>query len=306
MRLVVGSINRWLERQSPAEITALGILMVLLFGAVDYGTGPQVAFSVFYLLPVSLVEWKSGARPATVVAALAAAIWLVADVAAGQVYDHAWIAVWNTATRFVMFMIVVRLLASLRGGLEAQTRLATLDSLTSVLNPRAFAAATEKIIEQARRERLPFTFAYVDLDDFKQINDRLGHTGGDQALTLVAEALQRKLRASDVVGRLGGDEFGLVLPETGSEAATRVMDDLVDRVKGSVTEMPIEVSFSVGAVTFLVPPRTTDAVIKAADELMYQAKRQGKNQFRHRTVGEGEEHAVPDRTPVRGPRSFTG
>jgi diguanylate cyclase (GGDEF)-like protein len=173
--------------------------------------------------------------------------------------------------------------------------------LTNVLNPRAFAAATEKIVEEARGDRLPFTFAYVDLDDFKQINDRLGHTGGDQALALVAEALQRKLRATDVIGRLGGDEFGLAFPQTGSAAAKRVMEDLVARVQSGVTEMPIEVTFSVGAVTFLLPPRTIDAVIKAADELMYQAKHDGKNRYRHRTVGEGDERAAPDHTPARGP-----
>lgn len=275
----------------------------MLLGAVDFVTGPQVAFSVFYLLPVSLAEWKSGARPATMLAALAAATWLIADLASGQEYDHAWIAAWNSGTRFVMFMIVVRLLASLRTGLDVQTKLATLDYLTSVLNPRALAAATEKIMEQARRERVPFTFAYVDLDDFKQINDRLGHTGGDQALTLVAETLQANLRSTDIVGRLGGDEFGLVLPATGSEAAKRVMDDLVARVQRGVTEMPIEVTFSVGAVTFLVPPRDIDEVIKASDQLMYGAKSDGKNRYRHDTVGLGLEEAAPDETAPRGPRS---
>jgi diguanylate cyclase (GGDEF)-like protein len=168
-----------------------------------------------------------------------------------------------------------------------------------VLNPRAFTSATENVIDEARRDGVPFTFAYVDLDDFKQINDRLGHTGGDQALTLVAETLEKSLRATDVVGRLGGDEFGLVFPGMATQAATTVMDDLVARVQRGVSEMPLEVTFSIGAVTFLVPPRTFDEVIHASDRLMYEAKGAGKNGYRHSTVGSGDENAAPDKTRAR-------
>lgn len=295
-------MNRWLEGQSTGMVTTLGVLTVVLLGLIDYATGPQVAFSVFYLLPVSLVEWKSGVRSAIAIATLAAATWLIADLAAGQEYDHAWFAAWNTATRLAMFLIVVRLLASLRSSLEVQTRLATLDFLTNVLNPRAFAAATEKVIGAARRENEPFTFAYVDLDDFKQINDRLGHTGGDQALTLVAGTLEKNLRTTDVVGRLGGDEFGLAFPGMGTDAAKSLMDDLVARVQRGVSEMPIDVTFSIGAVTFLVPPRTFDEVIHESDRLMYEAKSAGKNGYRHATVGEGHDNAALDQSRSRAPQ----
>jgi diguanylate cyclase (GGDEF)-like protein len=296
---VTRRINRWLEDLHAGVTTGLAVVVVALLGIVDYASGPQIAFSVFYLLPVSLVGWKSAQGAAAAVAALAATTWIIADVSAGQEFARPWIAVWNAGTRLAMFLIVVRLLASLRRVLDVQTRLATLDSLTNVLNPRAFAAALGRVVDEAARDGTPFSFAYIDLDDFKQVNDRLGHSGGDRTLAVLAQTLEQSLRATDVVGRLGGDEFGIVFPGTGSAAAKRVMGDLVTRVRRGVREMPIEVTFSIGAVTFLTPSQTIDEVIKASDELMYQAKSCGKNQYLHKTVGADDERAVPDETRGR-------
>lgn len=292
-------LSKWLERRSSRSTFALGSALILLLGLGDYLTGPEVAFSVFYLLPVSLAEWKLGVARATVMAILAAFTWLGADIAADQTYGQIWIPAWNTLTRFAMFMIVIHLLANLRAALEAQGRLAALDSLTPALNPRAFTDAAVKAIEQSRARGRPFTLTYLDLDDFKSINDRLGHNGGDHALRLVGEALRSSVRASDIVGRLGGDEFAILFPDMGSSAATTAMDALVERVRQGVAQLPIDVTFSAGAATFLMAPSSMDDVISVSDELMYRAKRGGKNRYLHVVVGEGSQQAVPDETPAR-------
>lgn len=292
----------WLERLSSRSVFGLGLSLVPVLGLLDYVTGPQVGFSVFYLLPVSLVAWRSSVERATVVAVSAALTWLAADLAGGQDYDHAWIPVWNIATRFAMFMIVLKLLANLRSAVDIQTRLATLDSLTNTLNPRAFAPAAERMIELSRQNELPFTVAYLDLDDFKSVNDRLGHSGGDEALRLVGKALRDQVRTTDVVARLGGDEFILVFPETGSSAASSIMDGLVERVREGLSRLSVTVTFSAGAVTFLSAPGSMDDVIETCDRLMYEAKRRGKDRCLHIVAGEGSADAVPDASRPRARR----
>lgn len=288
------------DEASPRITVATAVLLVATLGLVDYATGPEMAFSIFYLLPVSLVGWKCGSSwHAMGVAGAAAAVWLLADLVAGQHYAHEWVAMWNSATRFAVFVIVVRLLANLRHALEAQTKLAMLDPLTDVLNGRSFNSAATTAVAEAIARRHPFTVAYIDLDDFKSINGRLGHAGGDDALQLVGAALRDHVRSTDIVGRLGGDEFGIFFPQMGSDAAKTAMDGLLDRVHRAVAHLPLDVRFSAGAATFLVPPRDLDEVIRTADALMYQAKSAGKNGYVHVVVGEGSEDAVRDYTPPR-------
>ena len=291
-------VKQWLQEASTFTVMTLAIALVLAIGIADFVTGPRLAFSVFYLFPIAVAEWRFGLGKAVLVAVVAANTWLVADLV-DRSYDNVFVPLWNTTSRFVMFMIVLRLLANLRAALERQTHIARLDPLTGLLNARAFADAAKRAVEQAKKDNTPFTFVYLDLDDFKAINDSIGHAGGDLALRTVAEQLWASVRATDLVGRLGGDEFALMFPATGSSAAKTVMANLLDRVSRGLTELPTEVTFSAGAATFLVEPDSLDDVIKATDALMFEAKREGKNRHIHIVVGAHSPNAVPDESPRR-------
>ena len=163
--------------------------------------------------------------------------------------------------------------------LKTAANLVREDPLTGALNRRGLDEAFRAELGRSRRAERPMSLAILDLDNFKQLNDRLGHQAGDAALSYLARLLRTTLRPSDVVARFGGEEFVILLPETGAEEAARVMT----RVQRELTRRfflhdneKVLITFSAG-VAECVPGEERDAVIGRADQAMYEAKRAGKN-----------------------------
>lgn len=290
-----------LDKSNKDMVNGLGLLAVLLLGVIDSLTGPMIAFSPFYLLPLAVIAWKVGQRAAIGASLLAAATWGTADII---VYSHGpvWIPVWNSTARLLVFVVVVTLLSSLRSALAVQQILAASDSLTGVANARTFDRAAGNLMSDRSGMKYPFTIAYLDLDNFKSLNDTLGHSGGDDVLQAVARSLDENTRATDLVARVGGDEFALLLPATDSEAAAELMTQLVSRTQEVLSNLSMRVTFSTGAATFLIPAHSIDEMVKVADDLMYEAKRSKKGSFRHVVVGLDESTAVADVSPRRALR----
>src|SRR5439155_410830 len=137
-----------------------------------------------------------------------------------------------------------------------------------------------------RRYRHAFSVVYIDLDEFKLVNFRLGHEAGDAVLRSVARGLTGVVRASDVVARIGGDQFVVLLPEAGAAAARLTAEKLRQALSAVVPAHGWRITASIGVATFLVPPESVDALLAAADRLMYQAKQTGKNTVAHETQNE--------------------
>ena len=256
----------------------LGVALATLIAGLDLLTGPDVSMSMLYVLAVMAVTWAGTRRHGILVAVLAAteslgARALRADRAIPRIED-----VSNVATMLVVLLLVTALLGSLRRALVAQRRLATVDPLTGAMNRRSFGIAAERERLRAAREGRPLTVAYIDLDGFKAINDRLGHGVGDDLLTEFAGLVQDTIRRTDLFARIGGDEFAVLLPETDAAQASTV----VERLRGTVVERRLAdgaLTISVGVATYRFPPEHVDAMLAAADDLMYRAKRRGGNRM---------------------------
>lgn len=162
-------------------------------------------------------------------------------------------------------------------------RLATLDSLTERFNRRTIESFGHREVASARRRRSSIAMALVDIDDFKQINDRHGHAAGDTALRSTVEVLEGNLRSRDVLGRYGGDELLIVMPETDADEAAAVCERLrkllaAPRLVDGALQMTLTVS--IGVASARGEGADFERLVQAADAALYQAKRQGRNRVR--------------------------
>lgn len=183
---------------------------------------------------------------------------------------------WATQALLLVAALVAGLLTAYSLFAHRRIRaMALSDSLTGLANRRQFHAAGEELFALARRTRRPLTLLNLDIDDFKAVNDAFGHAGGDAVLVQVAQALKACCRESDLIGRVGGDEFLLLLPDTAPGPA---LDALLQRLRAAVgavlPDMPPParpgVSIGVAACSHNTP--TLDALMRQADETMYRAK----------------------------------
>ena len=289
-------LNRLLKllEHSRAAALGVGILLVPSLGVLDVLVGTEVSFSLFYLLPIFLVAWAVGAGSAYGIALACAVTWYLADRVGGTVYSHPAIPYWNASIRLGFFLVVAYLASQLRGAREHESGLARTDSLTGVANSRAFRERGALELDRAARYRRPFTLVYIDLDNFKQVNDHFGHSVGDMLLYEVAQVLQRHMRRTDMVARLGGDEFALLLAEMPPQPAREFLAKAQALLLNAMREREWPVTFSIGAVVCMSPPRSVDDLLKFADNLMYKVKRGGKNSIQLEVLR--EESILPSGT----------
>jgi diguanylate cyclase (GGDEF)-like protein len=159
------------------------------------------------------------------------------------------------------------------------------DSLTGLVNKGGFYQIVDAEIELCRRYKRTLSIAYIDCDNFKQVNDRFGHHVGDNLLRVISRTMQRKLRGSDLAGRLGGDEFAVMLPETNAEACRMVIEMLQQRLLHEMNENGWPVTFSIGIATFTRMPPSIDDMVRQADKLMYAVKNSSKGAIKQEVFG---------------------
>ncbi|MGQ0639301.1 MAG: GGDEF domain-containing protein [Gemmatimonadaceae bacterium] len=166
---------------------------------------------------------------------------------------------------------------------EELRALSLIDDLTGLNNRRGFLALAQQQIKFARRNKRELVLLFVDMDDFKQINDKFGHQQGDVALQRAGRVLRATFRDSDIIARLGGDEFVVLAADTGTSAS------IVDRLRHQLAlrnerdGFPYTLSFSVGAARFdPETPPTIEELLQTADSMLYEQKRQRRHP--HATV----------------------
>jgi len=167
-------------------------------------------------------------------------------------------------------------LRALNSDLEA---LATTDSLTGINNRRSFFTLASDELSRAKRYQRPLTALMIDIDEFKLVNDRHGHSAGDKVLRAVVQTCITTLRETDVLGRLGGDEFAILLPETseGRDQADRLRRT-VERLRTTLDDgTDLTLTVSIGVASVRPEDESIDDVLARADQAVYQAKQSGRN-----------------------------
>lgn len=287
----LGSLFGFIGRLPKWSVFVLSALLVLVLGLLDYLTGEEISFSIFYLLPVSLTAWYVDTNAGVLLGIASAAAWFIADMTTAQTYSNIAIPIWNAVVRLGFFLIVVFAIAVIKGAYTKEQDLARMDSLTGVVNTRYFYELAERELERAKRYGRPFSVAYMDLDNFKEVNDVYGHGTGDELLCFIAGTISDNVRRTDIVARLGGDEFILLLPESKDGDAGRVVEKLRALILEGMPQYGFPVTLSVGLLTYLAPPQSVEDMVREADTLMYSVKNTTKDAIRQEII-EGEADSI--------------
>lgn len=262
-----------------------GLILMALLALLDNEIRPERLFSVlFYLIPICLVAWFSGLWQGVLISALVVFVKYKVESLHGRVYSDPLDFIWEGGVRLVFFQIITALLVALKRELLIEKIMARTDYLTGLANRRNFLESAEMEISRSERYKRPFSAAYIDVDDFKKINDTYGHNAGDKVLKMIAKIIGDNIRKTDLAARLGGDEFALLLPETDKNSAKMIMQKIHSLLSASTRSFSFRITFSAGSVTFENPPFSADEMVKIADELMYGVKKSGKNNVKYKTV----------------------
>lgn len=275
---------------------ALGLTFIAGVSAFKLELGHGIMLIDVLIIPVVCVGWfASTPRWGYVLAVVAAADSAVLAMYA-ETQSPLALAVASACVRLVVYVVILALLGMMRQERAGHQQAAATDRQTGAINARTFHELAEAEVRRSTRHRTHISLAYIDVDDFKSVNDRLGHAEGDRVLLEVSHVLRTDVRVSDAVGRVGGDEFAILMPETSAEAAATVIARVQEQLTRVKTSDGSPVECSIGLVTFAKPPTSVGELVSTADDLMYRAKRGGKNRV------ERSEHST-SAVPAHGVRS---
>ncbi|OWW20419.1 GGDEF domain-containing protein [Noviherbaspirillum denitrificans] len=290
MTALLEKMGKWFISFSPLDRIILACCFLGITVVFDYDTGMLPVFILYVLC----VVWSSnyiGGRFATGFALLAAFFHI--DSPEFALHGFRPLLYLNTAATFLIVDGAIQfknqLLDRLYQVLARVESQSLTDPLTGSANRRAFVARVEAALRHTHRYHEPFSLAYIDVDNFKTLNDMFGHRAGDRLLCRTIQVIQATLRGDDMVARLGGDEFGIVFTH-----APQSLGRHVQRVKHALdAELQKEaafhvISFSIGAVHYDgTRLATCEELIHFADSLMYEIKGNGKDGVRMATFSYG-------------------
>jgi diguanylate cyclase (GGDEF)-like protein len=272
-----------LENGRPLFWTITGLAIIGLLGILDYLSGNEITLSLFYLIPIVLGTWAGNHQTGLFMSFMSALTLLGAEIAAGQTYSHPVFYFLNTLVRALFYVVVVYLVTELQKSRKEEQLTARTDFITGAVNARYFNELLQMEISRIRRYPHPITLVYVDVDNFKLVNDLFGHRIGDEVLRNIASELKSQLRMTDTVARLGGDEFVMLLPSTRQPEARLVVSKVYTNLLAKMQQRNWPVTFSMGVVTCEFSPYSAEQLVNMADELMYEVKNSTKNDVRFRT-----------------------
>ena len=276
--MIIDKLMLITAQKTPLQHAFLTISWIVILFAIGYLDWiiPGISFMILYVLLVIIVSLLLGQVDG------------IASAVSGALFNY--LANWKTITEAnqylkilgfilssLMLIIIEFIVIQLKKLLDREKILSRLDFLTGSFNVRYFREILDKEIRRSSRTGRPFSLAYIDFDDFKFLNDYYGHLAGDELLKSAITIFKNDLRQNDCIGRVGGDEFVILLIETGREALKSIIKRLIKNFQEEMTRRNYKITLSIGYVAFLKMPASVDEALKIADEVMYKAKNGGKN-----------------------------
>lgn len=273
------NLTEFMGRQKKPVLVSTGIFLLAAVILLDKMSPLGFEASVFYLVPVSFFAFFLGRRPG-IEASLVCAGAAFALHRSSMPLSRSGLAYWNALAWLAVFIFFVFIISEIRNLYARERNRSHTDLLTGIPNRRWFLKRVEIEKSRARRYDHPLTLAYIDVDHFKEVNDRFGHIAGDRLLGIVAQLMRDTVRREDAVARLGGDEFAVLLLETNSASAAAALEQLRSALNAAMEQHKWPVTVSIGVVTFQPPPDSVQQMINAADRAMYAAKQNGGDRLR--------------------------
>jgi diguanylate cyclase (GGDEF)-like protein len=287
------SITEYLGTLPKRALILLGLVLLGLVSAGDYLTHTNyvLEFSPFYLVPISFFSWFIGKYAG--LAITATSLGTAYFIRLSQIpYVSAY---WNLFILFALYLSSTLMIDQLKRLYDNERTLSRIDPLTRIANRRALFEAAIQAKSLSDRQNVPLSLAYIDIDGFKLLNDHFGHSTGDKVLAVTAAVIQKALRPTDIVARIGGDEFAILLPATDGTTAARVFDRIRLELDRAMSQRSWPVTFSVGIASFSPPLGSVRDMLQTADEVMYTVKRAGKNRLELREVDSSHSPAATSR-----------
>jgi len=275
------------------------LVFILGVGLIDANVDPNIGFALLYLLPVVAMAWKWGLGFAMAAAGLSALVRFAAALA-GRGPDMLPTVLWNSLNHLAVFAATGLAVALLRRERELlvdllgrETTMARTDPVTGLPNWLGLSEHLRREISRSRRQKQPLCIGYLDLDNFKLVNDKHGHGQGDSLLRKIGSLLRQSVRPEDLVFRVGGDEFVLAFNSPDPAAAESLGQRLIARIGLLGREYPgCNLGASLGVVCFTKPPDKPEELVTRADQVMYQVKKHIKGTIRV-VVDDGKERPYP-------------
>ncbi|MGL5873293.1 MAG: GGDEF domain-containing protein [Xenococcaceae cyanobacterium] len=271
---------RYVENLPKSSLIVISLFLIIAIAMFDYYDRTLICLSIFYIIPVTIATWFISSNFGYLCSFVSAISWFLNEL--NCLNNNQLISSFeNSIILFGCLTIFTYILFELKTSYKQEQKLARFDGLTGAINRQFFIETLETERLRSLRYGFTFTLAYLDIDNFKILNDTLGHQYGDRVLKLITETVFLQIRRTDVFARLGGDEFALLLPQTDSQAANIILKRVREQLLQEFKLQSLPIGVSIGALTFLTIPHTVEAAIEKTDLIMYQVKKNGKNALKH-------------------------
>ncbi len=273
-------LNFYLDKIPKFFLTIIFVILISLSGLVEYYFKLNYSLLFFGILLLIYSSWYINKTSSLILSMLATLLLLNNDI---RLLNNSLSAdIINNCIRLILFISLSLIINEIKNKFRMIKNLAKTDFLTGILNPRAFNESAKVELKRAERYKHPFTLIYLDIDNFKSINDSYGHLKGDAVLNAVADVLKENTRLTDIVARVGGDEFAILLPYTGYDASKIFIEKIKIALAVRMSKETFPVTYSIGAVTYTdLFPLSVNQMMNEADEIMYSVKKKSKDSVKH-------------------------